>query len=550
MRQLSRLTHLAVLALVGAAQTHAQAPTSRTGGKRDGINVVQYTFRVDFPATGVPDTLQISTTLTAVRRAPTAGIALDLVATMYVDSVHVNALRAPFTRSGDTLLVNLPAEAGDTVQVAAFYRGVPADGLIIRRDPTLGWTAFGDNFPDRARQWLAVVDHPSDKALVEWIVHAPASHRVIANGALVEPPTAASPSRPGLIRTHWRTTRPIYTAVMVIGVAPFVVVDLDRSTCVTSAPSACPEESVWVLPSQRSVVPGNFARAADIVRFFGERIGPFPYEKLAHVASSTRYGGMENAAAIFYASELFRPGSPTQSLIAHETAHQWFGDAVTVAEWPDVWLSEGFATYFAALYTEHAQGDSAFHAELRKMRTTVVAAAITREKPVIDDALDDLRRVLNSNVYPRAGFVLHMLRREIGDSAFFGGIQSYYATFRDSTARTSDLQAHMERAAGRPLEWFFTQWLRRTGLPAVRVEWAYAEASNAVVLTVQQRQPGDPYRLRLSLDVGDATGATERLHADVSATATSSVTIPLTRVRRPTRIVYDPDVSLLGTFVP
>ena len=120
-------------------------------------------------------------------------------------------------------------------------------------------------------------------------------------------------------------------------------------------------------------MPGPFARAGEMVQLFSRLVGPFPYEKLAHLQSSTRFGGMENASAIFYADAPFRGGGTREETIAHETAHQWFGDAVTEREWPHVWLSEGFATYFAALWTRAARGDSAFRDQMAAFATTILA---------------------------------------------------------------------------------------------------------------------------------------------------------------------------------
>lgn len=535
-------------ALLAATSLLAQPATSRTGGSRPGIDVLQYTFRVDFPATPTPDTLRFVATTLARRTAAVRALTLDLSAGLRVDSVRVNQRAAEFTRPGDSVRVSLPSGSDDTVAVAIHYHGHPTDGLIIRRDSTLGWTAFGDNFPDRARQWLAVVDHPSDKALVEWDVRAPATHRVIANGELLEESTEPGTTAPRMTRTRWRTQRPIYTAVMVIGVAPFAVVELGATECGGAELPGCVAQSVWTTPQQRAVVPGSFARAGDIVSFFSRTIGPFPYEKLAHVSSSTRYGGMENAAAIFYASQLFRPGSPNESLIAHETAHQWFGDAVTEREWPHVWLSEGFATYFAALWSEHAHGDTAFRADMRKMRADVLKSAITMDKPIIDEGLDDLRRVLNTNVYQKAGFTLHMLRREIGDSAFFGGIRAYYAAHRHGNAMTSELQAEFERTAGRPLDWFFDQWMRRPGVADVQASWRWDAAQRQLLVTVVQGTRFPPYRLSLSVDITDSAGVVTRHRVTVPATATSSVVVPTTLHAPPRTVAFDSDVSLLGTL--
>ena len=547
MRLPAAITLLLAGTLLAPSTIHAQAATGRTGSSRRGIDVMQYAFRVEFPRTAFPDTVRFAATTTAARAPGIRDLALDLVAAMHVDSVQVNAATVPFTRSGDSVRVALPGGGGDTITVAVHYHGAPSDGLIIRRDPALGWTAFGDNFPNRARQWLAVVDHPSDKALVDWDVIAPATHRVVANGELLEESPVGGGDGMRMVRTHWRTVRPIYTAVMVIGVAPFAVLELGNTACGLGELPGCVSQSVWVTPDQRRVMPGSFARAGEMVALFSRLAGPFPYEKLAHVSSSTRYGGMENAGAIFYASPLFRPGSPGESLIAHETAHQWFGDAVTEREWPDVWLSEGFATYFAALWTEHAHGDAALRDDMARMRDQVLKAQITMTTPVINEELSDLGKVLNSNVYQKAGFVLHMLRREIGDSAFFRGIRTHYAAHRHGNTSTAELQAAFEKEAGRPLDWFFTQWMRRPGYATVATAWRWDPASRQVVVTVTQGTRVPPYRLSLAVDVTDAGGAVRRERITVPAAATASIAVPGTLSAAPRSVMFDGDVSLLGT---
>ena len=523
--------------------------SSRTGGPRTGIDVLHYTFRVEFPAAVAPDTVRFISTVKARRTAAVNSLMLDLVAAMHVDSVQVGARTAAFTRSGNSIGVTLPTGTGDTLQVAVHYHGVPRDGLIIRRDSIRGWTAFGDNFPDRARQWLAVVDHPADKALVTWDVLAPATHRVIANGTLLEESPDVAPVATRRVRTRWASQRPLYTAVMVIGVAPFAVVELPESTCIAGELPGCVRQSVWTSPVERDAIPAGFTRANEIVALFSRLAGPFPYEKLAHVSSSTRYGGMENASAIFYSSAIFKPGDARESLVAHETAHQWFGDAVTTREWPHVWLSEGFATYFAALWAEHAHGDSALRSDLAAMRSKVLAAPITVQKAVVDETLDDLGRVLNSNVYEKAGFVLHMLRREIGDSAFFNGIRAYYAAHRHGNALTGDAQAAFEKAAGRELGWFFDQWMRRPGVAAVKADWRWDAARRAVVVTVTQGSRVAPYRLSLSVAVQPAgDGMVVRQRITVPAQTSSTIVLDTPLSAAPASVTFDDDVSLLGTI--
>ncbi len=531
-----------VLLALPAVTLEAQA-VSRTGASQPGLDVQHYDFHVAFPRR-LPGSIRFVSSVRVVRTGAATRIALDLVSQLTVDSVRVNGTATTSERPGNVVQVALPPGQRDTLTVAVYYHGEPSDGLVIRSDSLGRWTAFGDNFPNRARQWLATVDHPSDKATLTWTVVHPASHRVIANGELQE----ESPGRDGMVTTRYRAVRPLYTAVMVIGVAPFAVVELGNTACNLGELPGCVRQSVWVTPETRDYMPGPFARAGDIVALFSRLAGPYPYEKLAHVMSSTRYGGMENAAAIFYADALFTRRNVPEGLIAHEVAHQWFGDAVTTREWPHVWLSEGFATYFAALWTEHAHGDSAFRTELTQMRGSVLGAKITGEKAVVDETLDDAGRVLNSNVYQRAGFVLHMLRREVGDSAFFRGIRSYYAKYRHGNALTADFQREMELTSKQSLGWFFDQWMRRPGLPTAEVSWQWDASRKQLVVTALQAAPAGAFQLNLALDVTDGSGRTQRVRAKIPAARVSTVNVPVTLTGGVKQVVLDPDVSVLATI--
>ncbi|MEO7520906.1 MAG: M1 family metallopeptidase [Gemmatimonas sp.] len=549
---------IACSALVGAACILSLATTTRaqrvtpplTGSSLRGLDVVHYEFSVVFPASGRADTIAVSEVIMVRRTSRSDTLVLDLAPAMIVSEASIAGRGTPFVRDGATVRIPLPAGSGDSLRVGVKLMGVPKDGLVVRRDSVLGtWTAFADHFPNRAREWLATVDHPSDKATVEWIVRAPTTHRVIGNGNLLEE-TPVYPLTSGSVPmtlTRWRTVRPIYTAVMVIGVAPFSVFELGSAACGKAELPGCVRQSVWVSPDVRPSMPGAFARANDMVDLFTRLAGPYPYEKLAHVQSSTRYGGMENASAIFYSDAAFRRGTISESLVAHETAHQWFGDAITTREWPHVWLSEGFATYFAELWDEHAHGDSAFLAGMRRVRENVLKSVITVEKPVVDTLLDDVGRVLNSNVYQKAGFTLHMLRRQVGDSAFFRGVRAFYAKHRHGNALTDDFMREVELASAQKLGWFFDQWMRRPGYAELTVTQRHDKARNAIILDVVQGTRFAPYRLRMSVDVTDAQGRTRRGWVDIPATRQASVRVPLLISGTPDRVVLDAGVSVLGT---
>ena len=514
---------------------------------RPGVDVLDYAITLDLPDRGA--SIDGRAVLAVRRTAPVDTLVLDLVS-LRVDSVLVNGQPVTFARTDSVIRIPLWRVVGDSFSVAVRYGGEPKDGLIIRTDSTGRWTGFGDNWPNRARNWIPGVDHPSDKATVTWTVRAPIGRKVVANGELAEEtplPTQAG-SSPRTV-TRWREARPIPMYLMVIAAAPLVYYDLGREGCGAGEFDACVRQSVYVYPELRDYLPGPFAQAAGMVRLFSELIAPFPYEKLAHLQSSTRYGGMENAGAIFYSDAAFRRRSLRPGLIAHETAHQWFGDAVTEREWSHVWLSEGFATYFEKLWIERTGGDSAFRAELRRVREQIIKAPEVASRPVIDTAQTDLMKLLNTNSYQKGGWTLHMLRALVGDSAFFRGLRSYYLANRHSTALTDDLRRAVEGSSGRPLGWFFDQWLRRPGFAEVTTSWRYDAEQRRIVATIAQGARFGAYRFPLTVSVTDGTGRERRATIDVPASASSTIVIPLEVDGTPRTVTFDPDARVLGTFV-
>jgi len=525
-----------VLALTSARSIDAQ----EMHPYRPGIDVLDYALVIDLPDTG--SFIRGDATLTVKRIARVDSLVLDL-RKLAVQRVTLDDQTRRFVRTDSTIAIRLPR--GDTghFRVRVLYSGRVTDGLIARRDSAKRWTYFGDNWPNRARFWFPSVDHPSDKATVTWTVRGPRGRLVIANGSLIETRTTGR-GRRARTTTRWRESRPIPPYLMVVGAGPLTKVDLGETACGLAEVRRCVNQSVYVFPEVKKNMPGNFAKAGDIVRFFSQKVGPFPYEKLAHVQSATRYGGMENATAIFYADVLFKRNTLGEGIIAHETAHQWFGDAVTEREWPHVWLSEGFATYFAALWTQEAHGDSAFKAEMARIRTDILGdttAPVTR--PVIDTITTELIALLNTNSYQKGGFVLHMLRSELGDTLFFSAIRDYYRTHKHSTALTADLQKAFETAAGRSLDTFFNQWLRRPGYPELEVTWSdSALTSLSIGITQSQKFGFFEFPLRMSLVAPN--GEVRRVQISVPAQEVTRVLLPVTG--SVDHIDVDPDVQLLA----
>lgn len=512
---------------------------------RPAFDVQDYAISIDVPDSGA--VIHATATLTVARREPADTLRLDLL-DLTVSDVKVNGGSVRFTQTPGSVAVPLPAAPGGfgTVTVTIEYGGAVRDGLIVRRDSAGRWTYFGDNWPNRARHWIPSIDHPSDKATVTWRVTAPSSETVIANGKLVSKRPATRAGKP-VIEWTWRESQRIPVYLMVIGVAPLTVYDLGNTDCGLAELQQCVPQSVYVAPEQRRFMPGPFAHAGEIIQLFSRLVGPFPYEKLAHVQSSTRFGGMENASEIFYADRPFRTGQMGDGVIAHETAHQWFGDAVTEREWPHLWLSEGFATYFAALWEGASRGDSAFRAAMADIRDAVLAdtSAVTK-RPVIDTIETDLLALLNRNSYEKGGFVLHMLRRQVGDSAFFRGLRAYYAAHRHSTALSDDLRSAVESASGQRLGWFFDQWLKRPGYPELTATWHYDATAREVAITVAQGGRFGTFRVPLTVAVIDSSGTLHRATLSLSAAADAVGQLRIPLPSAPRAVVLDPDVDLLA----
>lgn len=430
--------------------------------------------------------------------------------------------RAP---KGWVLNVPVWGDPGDTLTVTIHYHGRPRDGLYLRANHYGEPTVFADNWPSRAHFWFPCDDHPSDKATVAFAVEVPPTWRAVANGRL-EGVDSLPDQR---TRWRWRSSRPIPTYTMVIGAGRLAVTALPTLTGVP--------QSVWTFPEDSAfAVEGPFRRATEMVDAYTQLIGAFPYSKLAHVESSTRFGGMENSSAIFYAQSPYVERTMDEGVVAHETAHQWFGDAVTERDWHHLWLSEGFASYFGPLFYELVQEPDRFREAMERNRRVYMASEVVG-RPIIDTAETNIPRLLNENNYPKGAWVLHMLRREIGDSAFFAGIRAYYSTFRDSTALSADLATTMERFAGRPLAWFFQQWLLQPGYPRLDVAWAYR--GGELAMEIRQTQPAawGYYRLRLPVAAELEDGTRDVFDVEVEARAATTVQKPLSA--RPTRLALE-----------
>jgi aminopeptidase N len=521
---------LLTLLALAQLQTPAQAALAARGDTlHQGHDALHYDITIAVEDTTKHVVGEVTTTWRLTSDAP---VVMELDSAMRV--VRVAADVKPGSKVGRTMwgrpngLIVVPHEkhAGDTITTRVRYHGYPADGLIIRPNAYGDRAFFADNWPDRAHRWFPSQDIPSDKATVELHVQAPLAYQVIANGTLAKIDTLAY----GNAVWDYVLDTPIPVYTMVVGIAKMARTAAGKGDCA----NRCVPVSVWTWPQDSAfAMEGPFRRAAAIVDWFGRVIGPFPYPSLTHVESSTIFGGMENATAIFYDEKAYGMRRLDEGTVAHETAHQWFGDAVTESDWHHLWLSEGFATYFSALWIRHADGDSAFRRVMSAGAAQVFHSPVT-ERPVIDTAAHELMKLLNTNNYPKGAWTLHELRGLIGDSAFFRGIRDYYRTYRNGTALSADFAAIMSRAAGADLGWFFRQALLQPGFPVLDVRTKRKGRDLEITVRQTQRPAWGTYRIpNLQLDVGG-----RRLTVDVNG---PEATLRAKDAPKDAQVTVDPD---------
>ena len=452
---------------------------------------------------------------------------------MLVKKISQGQASMKFTQAPEKLDISLPASSkkGDEIILTIEYEGIPSDGLIISKNKFGNRTFFGDNWPNRAHHWLPVIDHPYEKATCEFIVTAPEHYEVIANGSFIEKKKAGAKNK----ITHWKSSETLPTKVMVIGVADFSIQYADTLDGV-------PVES-WVYPQNEKEGFYDYALAVKVLDFFEKNIADYPFSKLANVQSTTRYGGMENAGNIFYDENSVTGSRTSEALISHEIVHQWFGNTASEADWHHLWLSEGFATYLTHWYFEKNYGRNQLVERMEEDKNNILLYHQSHPKsPIIDLSIKDLNALLNTNNYQKAGWVLHMLRYQVGDENFWKGVKTYYEKFKFKNAYTADFQKVMEEVSGQSLEIFFKQWLYTPSIPNLEVNWKFDSSSKILSLKVVQKQ-ADVFNLAIELAIYNPTSNQPETHKIILNQKIQEFKIPIAEI--PHKITIDPNKWLL-----
>ncbi|MFC7245006.1 M1 family metallopeptidase [Catellatospora aurea] len=416
-----------------------------------GYDVERYQLKVKFdPATG---RLDGTTTVRAKSTQALDRFHLDLYG-LTVGKVTVDGRAAKSAREGDELVITpaAPVASGAVFTTEVVYGGRPADtpdgdaennGFFTSRR---GAVAVGE--PQSAAAWFPVNDHPRDKALYDIELTVPPGYSGISNGLL-----RGRTENAGWSTWRWEVTSPMasYLALMAVGKFRLAQGEHKGKPVITAI-----AEKVPVGEADR-----NLARTPEVADFLETIAGPYPFDAYGGIVVAERRveDEMESQTRPVYTAETWAEG-PDTGILAHELAHQWFGDSVSVDTWRDIWLNEGFATYAEWMWLEHDGGPTV---QQQYDKRYADKKSDLWKVPPGDPGREE---IFSDSVYERGGMTLHALRRLVGDEKFFGILHTWTEQHKDGNASTADFIALAEQAAGRQLDGFFDQWLYTTGRPS------------------------------------------------------------------------------------
>jgi aminopeptidase N len=383
-----------------------------------------------------------------------------------ISEITVNDTQARFMRQGRELRI-MPAEplAVDEVFTASVtYAGVPGEGVIRADAFSRGWNRYATGVfvasePIGAAAWYPVNDHPLDKATYTFRITVPKPYVVAANGLLLE-----AIDGDGVTTYVWQTDYVMASYLATVNIAEFVEVTEE-------GPNGLPLRNYFPARLADQATP-VFAETADMIAFFEGLFGPYPFEAYGVVVADTPlFFALETQTLSLFGSQVI-PGAVqgvipqpnnTEITVAHELAHQWFGNSVSPASWQDIWLNEGFATYASALWVDHKYGAEAFESMMRFFYNNIAGRGYTPGDPFQDG-------LFGTGVYQQGAWTLQALRLKVGDTVFFDLLRTYADRFQYGNASTADFIALAEEISGQDLGDFFDSWLYAGGVPPVP-EW-------------------------------------------------------------------------------
>ncbi|MCO4759909.1 MAG: M1 family metallopeptidase [Myxococcales bacterium] len=391
------------------------------------------------------------------------------------------------------------------------------------------------------RHWVPSPDHPDERMTWQLQITAPRTMRVLSNGA----PGKVTP-RGKLHTAHFRIDKPYPLYLLNVAIGPFQA---------HRHPHKRVQITSWATAEHAPRVGPIGKRTGEMLDVFEKLTGTrYPHKRYGHVyVDEFTAGGMENITLTTLTTRAIGTpatdhGRTIDGLLAHELAHQWFGDLVTCRTWADLWLNEGFATYYQKLWTWKAYGLERFAEQMAGARRSAMGADAAIPRPVVSDRYRDPSDLFDGHAYPKGAWVLHMLRERLGHAVFDAGIAAYLKAHRHQSVETADLRRALERVSHRSLRGFFKRWLRQPGGPRLTAKLQWRSKTKQLQVRLKQRQAIDGQRPAFNLPVEVAIATDKGIVRRVIALSgkTASLTLPLGSA--PSWVMVDPDMRLLASW--
>jgi len=405
-----------------------------------------------------------------------------------VDGTNLN-----FENSDGKLRIKLPQakNSDDLIYLTIEYGGSPKMGLyFIQPDksyPHKPYQIWSQGEDEDNRYWYPGYDYPNDRFSSEIITTVKNNFTVISNGKLV---SVTEDKKNGSKTFHWKEDVPHvnYLNSIIVGEYQEIKEDFEGIPVLYYVPRGKESEAKYA-----------FSKTVDMLKFFSDKIGVrYPYEKYAQtVITDFMWGGMENISATTLTERTLHDriahwDVKSEGLVAHELAHQWWGDLLTCKDWSQAWLNEGFATYFEALFIQHDLGEDEFQLDMQGSKDSYLDEDKSDyRRPIVYNLYGEPFDLFDSHTYAKGSWVLHMLRSFLGDELFWKGIKHYCDKHREQCVDSHDFQKAMEETTGQNLDWFFSQWIYKAGYPEFKIKWSWEDSSKTAAVSISQEQKAD-----------------------------------------------------------
>ena len=473
-----------------------------------------------------------------------SAITLDCGKNLNVEACEIAGQKATFTHDGDKLNITgtQPLTRGKAVSVTVRYNaGAKNEGFqwikpTVTEPQRVGFWTNGQ--PDHNHGWVPIWDYPNDFATTETSVTVPADWYVVGNGALKSNVLDAN----NRTRTfHWQMDQPHATYLLSLAAGPFDIKTTEwRGVTLMYV----------VTKGKGDKIDEAFGETPEILSFYSDLLGvKFPWPKYAQSAMYDFPGGVEYVSATTFGQGVFpdkRNGPPDSAVIAHEIAHQWFGDLVTYKNWGEVWLGEGFATFFGQLlYSEHKWGKNEYDRRLENQMQGYFRESRRYQRPLSTNLYENPGAMFDNHSYLKGSVILHTLRRKLGDQKFFQGMRHYLTKYGHTPVDSHDLCNALTEGTGINLEPFFDQWVFKPGHPVLDYTWTWDEAKKQVVLTVKQTQDTKAGTPIYDLDVTVGLISGSRVTREQAKINKAEQEIRIGAADKPAAVLFDADHDFL-----